>query len=397
MFIAYYLLFPALLCYLCLKFPALDRVGLVLLCFAMGIVGSVFFDILPNLNGTTKAASALQTQISEAAIAVALPLLLFSMDFNAAFKLAKSCALAMALALLSIVSCCIILSVVFAPYLEHTWQVAGLAVGAYTGGGPNMAAIHSAIESHQSVFITMTSYDILLSAIYLLVAISILKPIASRFLRPFNPAINDIENERQGHADKFAHLEREGAAAYLSLCSRTGLVKCIQALGLSALAVLASVGIAGLFPTSMQSAGTIILITTLGAAASFIPTVRNLKQSFHLGMYLILIFCFTMGNATDIRLFLTLDFTLFSFIGALLIASLIVHALLCRLCKIDADTYVISASAAIMSVPFMPVVSSAINNRALLVPGLAIAIVGYVLGNYLGIATALSLRALLGL
>jgi uncharacterized membrane protein len=260
-----------------------------------------------------------------------------------------------------------------------------------------MAAIHSAIESHQSIFITMTSYDILLSAIYLLVAISILKPIASRFLRPFNPAINDIENEQQGHADKFAHLEREGAEAYLSLCSRTGLVKCIQALGLSALAVLASVGIAGLFPTSMQSAGTIILITTLGAAASFIPTVRNLKQSFHLGMYLILIFCFTMGNATDIRLFLTLDFTLFSFIGALLIASLIVHALLCRLCKIDADTYVISASAAIMSVPFMPVVSSAINNRALLVPGLAIAIVGYVLGNYLGIATALSLRALLGL
>jgi uncharacterized membrane protein len=50
-----------------------------------------------------------------------------------------------------------------------------------------------------------------------------------------------------------------------------------------------------------------------------------------------------------------------------------------------------------MSVPFMPVVSSAINNRTLLVPGLAIAIVGYVLGNYLGIATALSLRALLGL
>jgi uncharacterized membrane protein len=41
-----------------------------------------------------------------------------------------------------------------------------------------------------------------------------------------------------------------------------------------------------------------------------------------------------------------------------------------------------------MSVPFVPVIAGALKNRELLLPGFSVAILGYVVGNYLGILVA---------
>jgi len=116
--------------------------------------------------------------------------------------------------------------------------------------------------------------------------------------------------------------------------------------------------------------------------------VRQLKGTFQLGMYLILIFCFTTGSMTDTGVITDLNMALFSYIGAILLGSLLLQALLCRLFNIDTDTFLITSSAAIMSVPFIPVIAGAIKNRAIILPGFAAAIIGYILGNYLGIVMA---------
>ncbi|HJH09207.1 MAG TPA: DUF819 family protein, partial [Psychrobacter pasteurii] len=63
--------------------------------------------------------------------------------------------------------------------------------------------------------------------------------------------------------------------------------------------------------------------------------------------------------------------------------------------KVDADTFVITGAAAIMSVPFIPMIASSTKNKALLFPGIAVAVMGYVLGNYLGIAMAYLLRSVI--
>ena len=68
--------------------------------------------------------------------------------------------------------------------------------------------------------------------------------------------------------------------------------------------------------------------------------------------------------------------------------SLTLQAVLCKLFKIDTDTFLITSSAAIMSVPFIPVIAGALKNREILLPGLSVAIIGYALGNYLGILVA---------
>src|SRR5690554_8115100 len=77
----------------------------------------------------------------------------------------------------------------------------------------------------------------------------------------------------------------------------------------------------------------------------------------------------------DITVFTELKVTLFAYIGTILIGSLILQAILCRMFKIDVDTFLITASAAVMSVPFIPVIAGALKNRYVLVPGFAAAII----------------------
>ncbi|MDX1496156.1 MAG: DUF819 family protein [Salinisphaeraceae bacterium] len=383
------LLAPAALIVLCRKWPPLDKLGLVLLAFGSGILISV----LGALFGWQAAEStiATQTQITEIAIALALPLLVFSVDVRAALSETRATLISMVLVLACVSGLSLGLATVFAPHLSDMWQIAGLAVGAYTGGGPNMAAVKTAIDGDQAVFVTMTTYDILLSAIYLLFILALGKPLFGRLLRAYHPSDNTGSS-----SEAFAHMADESAAAYLRLCQRKHWVDLCKALGLAVLVLTFALALSALLPENMRSAGTIILITTLGLAFSFITGVRRLKVSFHLGMYLVLVFCFTMGSMTDTAIFSRLNWALFAYIAAILLGSLLLHAVLCRILKIDVDTFLVTSAAAIMSVPFIPVVVGALRNPALLVPGFAAAILGYALGNYLGIAVAYGVRALLG-
>lgn len=381
-----YVLIPVVLIVLAQKISLLDKIGVVVLAFGAGILFSYVLD-LPSLIGVDST-SAIQKNFSELSIALALPLLVFSVDVKASFKLAGSTMKAMGLALVSVCIMSALGAMLFNEQLDHVWQTAGMAVGAYTGGGPNIAAIKTAIEADQAIFNDIFTYDLLLSSLFLLFVITFGKPIFRHFL----PTFNESQKIDESHAQAYEHIADESAASYNRLVAIKALPKTLLALVFSALVVGLAVGISSLLPKEMQSAGTIILITTLGVAFSFIPFVRAIKNSFQLGMFLILVFCFSAGSMADTSIFTNLNWNLFFYIGLILVGSLILQAVLCRLFKIDVDTFLITATAAVMSVPFIPVVSSAIKNKAVLIPGFAAAILGYMIGNYLGIAMAYATR-----
>ncbi|HOI33260.1 MAG TPA: DUF819 family protein, partial [Bacteroidales bacterium] len=56
--------------------------------------------------------------------------------------------------------------------------------------------------------------------------------------------------------------------------------------------------------------------------------------------------------------------------------------------RIDNETVMVTSTALICSPPFVPVIAAALNNRALVLPGLSIGIIGYAIGNYLGFLVA---------
>jgi len=90
MLIAFYILFPVLVIYLCYRFPAVNRIGAVVICYIVGIT-------LGNIGALPDGAEQAQTAVSETAVALALPLLLFSMDVKRWKQLTGAALLSMVL------------------------------------------------------------------------------------------------------------------------------------------------------------------------------------------------------------------------------------------------------------------------------------------------------------
>ena len=130
----------------------------------------------------------------------------------------------------------------------------------------------------------------------------------------------------------------------------------------------------------------ILMLTTLGVVCSFIKPIRALEKSYDLGMYLIYIFSLAIASMAD---FSSLDFVgganQLCFMLFAVFVSLLLHAIMCRLMKVDADSMVISSVSFINSPPFVPMVSAAMKNRNTLVTGLAAGVAGYALGNHFGV------------
>lgn len=71
--IGFYLLFPALVIYLCYRFPLINKIGAVIICYLVGMLVGNYFTFSPAMGEV-------QNTLTSAAVALALPLLLFSMD-----------------------------------------------------------------------------------------------------------------------------------------------------------------------------------------------------------------------------------------------------------------------------------------------------------------------------
>jgi uncharacterized membrane protein len=107
-------------------------------------------------------------------------------------------------------------------------------------------------------------------------------------------------------------------------------------------------------------------------------------------------FSFGIGLSFDfsaIRLESLMFFGMFAFAQ---FGAIIVHLLLAKACKIDADTALITSTAGIYGPAFIAPTADALKNREVVLPGLICGILGYAIGNYLGIGIAFVLKALGG-
>ena len=380
-FLALIILFvitPVVVIYLEGKFSILKKIGAVLICYGVGlIVGNM--GVLPD--GTEK----YQNMLTDITIPLSLPLILFSVDVRSWFKMARSAFLALITGLISVLLIIIIGYFIFRNDIENIWQVAGMLVGVYTGGTPNMAAMKTALNVSQELYIMTHTYDLTLGAIYLVFILSIGQKVFLWFLPPFKP----VKTEKTAVAEMNMEEEFE---SYDGMLKKKTLFPLIGAFGISVAILGVSYGISLLLPKEYQTAVVILLITTFGIAFSFVPKIKAIKKTFQLGMYLILIFCLTVASMADISKLSNISFSLFYYVALAVYGSHIIHIALARIFKIDADTVIISTSALICSPPFVPVVAGALKNRQVILTGLVVGIAGYAVGNYLGVIVAYLLK-----
>jgi uncharacterized membrane protein len=263
----------------------------------------------------------------------------------------------------------------------ETWKMAGMTVGVYTGGTPNMSAIGLALGVTDEKFVLVNGADVVLSAVYLL----FLMTIAQRVLLKFLPAF-----QRTGVADGEPHASGMESDPMLALKTRPREVA--GAMGLSVLIAGFTVGVVSIFDGSLPIAPVILSVTTLGIALSFVPRIRDLAGSYETGQYLLLIFAVGIGTLANLREMADAFSTVFVFVAIVLGGSILLHYVLAAIFRIDADTVLITSTAAVFGPAFIGPIAAVLKNREIVVSGLTTGVVGYAVGNYAGLAIAYVLR-----
>ncbi len=381
--LALYLTLPALAIFLCYKVAAARKIGIVLICYGTGI-------LLGTLGLLPEGAEQLQEKLADLSVALALPLLLFSMDVRKWFSLAGKAVLSMAAACVAAMVMSIVGAIAVHGFFSDSWQVGGMAVGVYAGGTPNVAAIKSALGVDTETFLIFHTYDTIISIVYIIFCMTFAQRLFGLWLLPFKKAPQ--EEQAGGEEDK--NMPTEGVHAFVDLL-RPGNWPMLGALSLlSAGIVGVALLVSGLFSEHAASAMAIVTITTLGIAASFIPPVRDSKHVFQLGMYVIYVFCCVVGSMVNAAVLTNIHFPILFVVFLVIYGGMALHAVFCRILKIDTDTFIITSVSAICSPPFVPPVAEALNNKHMLLSGITTGIIGYAVGNYLGVFTAYLLRYL---
>ena len=314
---------------------------------------------------------------SSFAVLLAIPLLLFSAHFSRLLRLVRPALFAFILGICAVVTSAIVAYWIFREQLPDPAAVTGMMIGVYTGGTPNMSAIGIALGVGEEVFILLNSADIVFSGFYFLFLLSVGRHVLGLVLPPFTP--NDLTPKKKDDVQ-----ERGGETATIR--------ELITGLGLAVTAVAVSVGFSKLVlrQWSVERATPLIIlgITTLGIVASFDSRIRRLPGTFSFAEYLLLVFAVAMGSMADFTELLASSSRLFLFCGSVVLGSVSIHYLLALIFRVDRDTLMIASAAAIFGPAFIGPVANAIGNRELIGIGVALGLIGFAIGNYLGLAVS---------
>jgi uncharacterized membrane protein len=411
-----YFVFPVFIIFMCRKWSFFRKVGSIVFAYAFGLLlgtsgilptgsDNYYLELRGNVSLSSEQIESLtksgtisqddvfvntirkvQDILTTIAIPLAFPLLLFSLNIRKWLKYAKSGFISMILALFSII---VIIStgyLIFKNVVPESWKVAGMLVGVYTGGTPNMASLSYALDVDPNLFLMTNTYDILIGAVTILFFIAAGPRVFRSVLPPFRKKNESADTDQ-------AVAEAESFEDFSGLLRKDRFFPLLKALGISLLIALVSAGIAMLLPDRAFQPAAILLITTLSVAASLIPSVNHIEKTFQLGMYFILVFSFAFASMADLSTVLNIGYLgLFAYVFYAYFGSLILHLILCKIFRVNADDYLITTTAFIYSPPFVPVIAAALKNKDVIVTGITVGVIGWIIGNYLGVGLGYFLK-----
>lgn len=362
----FYLLVPAIILYLTKKSSIVKKLGSVVVAYGIGIAMSLL-GLLPE------GSAQIQDIMTSASVPLAIPLLLFPTRIKEWFSLAGPTFKALIVGLFSVVLMVFIGYFLFKPEEgEEFWKVGALLIGVYTGGTPNLASLKAMLDVSNETYLVVHSYDMIFSMLYFLFLITI----GQKFFKLFLPAFKHPEGAKEIHIDEEEVFDK--------IFNRNSFWPLTKVFGLAVLILAISAGLASILPEEYFMIVVILSLSTLALSASLIPGVNKIDKSFDLGMYFILVFSVSVASMVNLKELVAASLDLIYYPAFVIFGSLTLQGIISRFTKTDVDTLMITSTALICSPPFVPVVSGAINNRNMLVPGITVGLIGYAVGNYLG-------------
>ncbi len=373
--IIYLLGVPLLVMQLAKRWTWIDKVSPMSVLYVIGLATA---NLIPADNGVFNIDADINTLFGNIAVPLAIPLMLMGCDTKG-WQVGK----ALKVFLTGLASVLIVTVIGFFLFMPANHspesyrgfaQVCAVATGIYTGGIPNMGAIKQAVGMPAETYLYLSSYDLIVTGIYLVFIILFGKTVFRRLL-PASIEHDAVQGEatKEGKANPFDRSHRKAT---------------LLAIAITLLIAAVSYGVSLLASAdgSPNMTVLILLLTTLAIAASFLPPMKRQQHSFDLGLYCVYVFCLSIATACDVReMDLAGSLPILYYLGFIIFGSLVLQVLFARLLKIDGDSVMVCSVALINSPPFVPLAAALLNNKNIVILGITVGLLGYMLGNYLGI------------
>ena len=374
--LACYVLFPILIIEGFKRWTVVQKIGTVVLAYAVGIIASlcgVFEFATPEVAASF---SKLQSTIMSVAVPLAIPLMLFNCDFKLWTKSLPKTAWALVTGIVAVIIASISGYFIFRNSVPEIAKVTGMMAGIYTGGTMNFNALGAALNVDRSVMAIVLAFQMVITTPYIFFLLGGGYKIFRKIL-PYK----DITHKGRVDEDE---VETADVENYRGMFEKKNFWGMMKGLGLSVIFLAVGAGLAMLITGTLNELVVILTITTLSIIASFFKKVRELPKTFELGMFFILIFSVIVASMFDINSVNGGSLYIGGFVFWIIGISVGLHLLLCRIAKVSGDLFCVCQVGLLCSPPFVPPFAGAMKNKKVLISGIVVGLVGYAIGTYLG-------------
>lgn len=355
------------------RWPIIQKISPMVILYIIGLAAGNTF-----LAGDT--VTKLCTNISNVVVLMSIPLMLMGCNFK--MWSTKAVAKTFLVGVFSVLCVTLIGFFLFRTMAHNAHisntnyaKISAVMTGIYIGGIPNLAPISKAVGLPQHLFLMVSGYDLIVTGLYLILIVFFGEPIIRRVFKINHVKTEEVETE----LPKDETSVKNQKLRHLILNRALGILTAF-------LVVAISYALSLIIPHQNSTAVIIIVLTTVSLLLSLTKPVKRLEGTFDLGLYFVYVFCLAVATMVNIH---DMEFSkhlfILYYIAFAVFGSLALQIILAKIFKINGDLVLVSSIALINSPPFVPMVAAVLNNKDIILPGIAIGLLGYAVGNYLGI------------
>ena len=374
--LACYIIFPILIIEAFKRWTVVQKIGTVVLAYAVGIIASLcgVFHFADPVAGA--AFGKLQSTIMSVAVPLAIPLMLFNCDFKLWTKALPKTAWALVTGVAAVLVSVVSGFFIFRNYVPDAANVSAMMTGIYTGGTVNFNALGASLGVNKSVMAIVLAFQMVITMPYIFFLLGGGYKVFRKLL-PYK----DITHKGRTDEDR---VETADVENYRGMFEKKNFIGMMKGLGLSVIFLAIGAGLALLITGTLSELVVILTITTLSIIASFFKPVRELPKTFELGMFFILIFSVIVASMFNIHSVSGGSWYIGGFVLWIMGMSVVLHLILCRIAKVSGDLFCVCQVGLLCSPPFVPPIAGAMKNKKVLISGIVVGLVGYAIGTYLG-------------
>ncbi len=263
----------------------------------------------------------------------------------------------------------------------ETWKLAGQYTATYTGGGVNFAAVGAALDTSGELFTAGIAADVTMTAIWMATCLTV--PVVFAGIgggRRTVPATEPVEHE--------------GPSLHRMLYSSVGAIE-LSDLAMMAVIVFGTLGASAWLGSVLAPLPSVLFLTTIALILAQIPAVRAIHGTGVIGNYLVLLFLASNGAMSVLANIVVIGPPIVYFAAITVGVHGVVIFVVGRLVGLDLPTLAVASQANVGGPASAMALATAREYHDRLLPGVAVGLLGYAAGNYLGLGVAAVLRGMI--